>query len=39
MTTPQQQNIVDEIIADHREVEGVFGEIENSSDPAIGASS
>ncbi len=34
MTTSQQQNIVDEIIADHRTVEGVFGEIENSSDPS-----
>jgi hemerythrin superfamily protein len=33
MTTPQQQNIVNEIIADHREVEGIFGDIENSSDP------
>ena len=34
MTTSQQHNIVDEIIADHRKVEGVFGEIENSSDPS-----
>ncbi len=33
MTTPQQQSIVDEIIADHREVQVVFGEIETSSDP------
>ena len=33
MTTPQRQNIVDQIIADHRQVEVVFGEIENSSDP------
>ena len=34
MTTPQQQNIVDEIIADHRQVESIFDEIENSSDPS-----
>ena len=34
MTTPQQHDIVDEIIADHRQVEAVFGEIENSSDPS-----
>ena len=34
MTTSEQQNILDEILADHREVEGVFGEIESSSDPS-----
>ena len=34
MTTPQQHDIVDEIIADHRQVEAVFGEIENGGDPS-----
>jgi hemerythrin superfamily protein len=34
MTTREQENLVDEIIADHRQVEAVFGEIENSSDPS-----
>jgi hemerythrin superfamily protein len=34
MSTTQQHDIVDEIIADHRQVEAVFGEIENSSDPS-----
>jgi hemerythrin superfamily protein len=33
MSTTQQHDIVDEIIADHRQVEGVFSEIENRSGP------
>ncbi|HEY0454386.1 hemerythrin domain-containing protein [Actinophytocola sp.] len=32
MTVPKQQDLVDVIIADHREVEGVFSEIEASGD-------
>lgn len=32
MTTSEQQSIVDQIIADHRQVEAIFGDIGNSSD-------
>lgn len=33
MTTTRQLDLIDAIIADHREVEGVFAEIEASGDP------
>jgi hemerythrin superfamily protein len=33
MTTTQQQDLIEAIITDHREVEGVFTEIESSADP------
>lgn len=31
MTTTRQQDLIDAIITDHREVEAVFGEIEGTS--------
>ena len=33
MTTSQQNDVVDDIITDHREVEEVFKQIEQSNDP------
>jgi len=35
MTTTRKQDLVDAIVADHREVEAVFAEIEESSDPRL----
>jgi hemerythrin superfamily protein len=34
MTTTQQRNIVDEIVHDHREVDELFGQIEDNTEPA-----
>jgi hemerythrin superfamily protein len=35
MTTTKQQDLVDAIVTDHREVQGVFAEIESSGDPRV----
>lgn len=35
MTTTGQQDLIDAIVADHRETEGVFAEIEASGDPRL----
>lgn len=35
MTTTQQQDLIDVIVADHRAAEAVFAEIEGASDPGL----